>query len=72
VGNATASRGLEVAVANLQEYCNGQYFTKKHVQINFPLKMKKYSLHEFFMFIQSNKLNNQGNKGYTYFLLKLL
>lgn len=22
-GNATASRGLEVAVANLQEYCNG-------------------------------------------------
>lgn len=23
VGNATASRGLEVAVANLQEYCNG-------------------------------------------------
>lgn len=27
VGNATASRGLEVAVANLQDYCNGQYFT---------------------------------------------
>lgn len=24
VGNATASRGLEVAVANLQEYCNGK------------------------------------------------
>jgi len=23
VGNATASRGLEVAVANLQDYCNG-------------------------------------------------
>lgn len=23
VGNATASRGLEAAVANLQEYCNG-------------------------------------------------
>lgn len=23
MGNATASRGLEVAVANLQEYCNG-------------------------------------------------
>lgn len=23
VGNATASKGLEVAVANLQEYCNG-------------------------------------------------
>ena len=23
VGSATASRGLEVAVANLQEYCNG-------------------------------------------------
>lgn len=23
-GNATASRGLEVAVANLQEYCNGK------------------------------------------------
>ena len=22
-GNATASRGLEVAVGNLQEYCNG-------------------------------------------------
>lgn len=22
-GNATASRGLEVAVSNLQEYCNG-------------------------------------------------
>ena len=22
-GNATASRGLEVAVANLQDYCNG-------------------------------------------------
>jgi hypothetical protein len=29
VGNANASRGLEVAVANLQEYCNGQYFMKK-------------------------------------------
>ena len=26
MGNATASRGLEVAVANLQEYCNGKYF----------------------------------------------
>lgn len=25
-GNATASRGLEVAVANLQEYCNGVIF----------------------------------------------
>ena len=24
VGNATASRGLEVAVANLQDYCNGK------------------------------------------------
>lgn len=23
MGNATASRGLEVAVANLQDYCNG-------------------------------------------------
>lgn len=23
MGNAAASRGLEVAVANLQEYCNG-------------------------------------------------
>lgn len=26
VGNATASRGLEVAVANLQEYCNGMMY----------------------------------------------
>lgn len=25
VGSANASRGLEVAVANLQEYCNGQF-----------------------------------------------
>jgi hypothetical protein len=24
MGNAAASRGLEVAVANLQEYCNGR------------------------------------------------
>lgn len=24
-GNAIASRGLEVAVANLQEYCNGMF-----------------------------------------------
>jgi hypothetical protein len=54
VGNANASRGLEVAVANLQEYCNGQYFTKNTCTNNFPLKMKKYSPHEFFMFIQSN------------------
>lgn len=24
MGNVTASRGLEVAVANLQDYCNGE------------------------------------------------
>ena len=29
MGNATASRGLEVAVANLQDYCNGMYFITK-------------------------------------------
>lgn len=28
MGNATASRGLEVAVANLQDYCNGQSLQK--------------------------------------------
>ena len=27
-GNAAASRGLEVAVANLQDYCNGKSFIK--------------------------------------------
>ncbi|XP_026379860.1 exocyst complex component SEC10b-like isoform X1 [Papaver somniferum] len=26
MGNATASRGLEVAVANLQDYCNGRFW----------------------------------------------
>jgi len=31
MGNATASRGLEVAVANLQEYCNGKYFFMKNM-----------------------------------------
>lgn len=29
IGNATASRGLEVAVANLQDYCNGMFSIKK-------------------------------------------
>lgn len=29
MGNATASRGLEVAVANLQDYCNGMYVVTK-------------------------------------------
>ena len=27
MGNAAASRGLEVAVANLQDYCNGKFYT---------------------------------------------
>jgi hypothetical protein len=31
VGSANASRGLEVAVANLQEYCNGLFSSR-----NFP------------------------------------
>lgn len=35
VGNATASRGLEVAVTNLQDYCNGQYFTKNLYKLTF-------------------------------------
>ena len=26
MGNAAASRGLEVAVANLQDYCNGNFY----------------------------------------------
>lgn len=29
VGSANASRGLEVAVANLQEYCNGLFSSHK-------------------------------------------
>ncbi|KAK7275490.1 hypothetical protein RIF29_16609 [Crotalaria pallida] len=37
VGNATASRGLEVAVANLQDYCNGVYFV---TSINWTLEYK--------------------------------
>lgn len=41
MGNATASRGLEVAVANLQDYCNG---IKKLQQV--LLKLTKYVLHE--------------------------
>lgn len=34
MGNATASRGLEVAVANLQDYCNGQSLqTTKYLRL---------------------------------------
>lgn len=39
-GNATASKGLEVAVTNLQEYCNGTFlfsFEVYVVIILFPL-----------------------------------
>ena len=33
VGSANASRGLEVAVANLQEYCNGQFPSSFSIEI---------------------------------------
>lgn len=48
MGNATASRGLEVAVANLQEYCNGEFFF-------FFLKNMDTLAYEYHMFL-SNRI----------------
>ncbi|KAF8725448.1 hypothetical protein HU200_019970 [Digitaria exilis] len=44
VGSANASRGLEVAVANLQEYCNGQFASFQHFYRAFvPLLILRFN-----------------------------
>lgn len=46
-GNATASRGLEVAVANLQDYCNGML----------PLPFGRITNTEFINFLYAIQLH---------------
>jgi len=74
-GNATASRGLEVAVANLQEYCNGgsadlrKTFNFIHVGENWNLllsrsnaqQMRDYLLILLDVHMLANPIKNYSN-----------
>ena len=53
-GNATPGRGLEVAVANLQDYCNGKLFC-------YTVFLNKYSLKMISVFLSSTFVTFEYN-----------